>query len=221
MHTEITIKNWRIALSKSGRFSAEQLDELESHLREELDQVQGSKLNEEERLLVAQHRIGSPDTLKKAYNRFSISSYFPFITAIFMLFFYRLISSIMLWSGTFIYHALTVDAPVVNYTLTIILQLCALGVTFIVYGHIERVRLAQPESPHSQFLLIRYLTGSILIWAATMIWVQPAFLLPVQLIGQSALVKSITDMTLILILIAAFAVMAIKQKRSASRILPG
>jgi cbb3-type cytochrome oxidase subunit 3 len=221
MHTEIAINNWRTALSKSGRFSTEQLDELESHLREELDQIQSNELNEEEKLLVAQHRIGSADTLKKAYNRFSISNYFPFITAIFMVFFYRLVSSVMLWSGTYVYHALTVDAPFVNYTLTIILQLCALGVTLIVYRHIERARMAKPEGLRSQFLLISYLTGSILIWSAMMIWIQPALLLPVQLVSQGAMIKSITDMALILVLIVALAIVAVRRKRSVSRVLPG
>lgn len=64
-----SIQTWRSSLEKTGHFSKEQLDELESHLRDEIDQLTTEVLTNEEKVLVAGNRLGSSSTLAKAYSK--------------------------------------------------------------------------------------------------------------------------------------------------------
>jgi hypothetical protein len=57
------IKKWRCALAQSEAFSKSDVDELESHLREEIERLIALKLSGEEAFWVAAHRVGDTGTL--------------------------------------------------------------------------------------------------------------------------------------------------------------
>jgi hypothetical protein len=61
--TEREIGDWRGRLAASGNLGEERLEELESHLRDSMDELRGRGLDEEEAFLVAVHRIGNLDEL--------------------------------------------------------------------------------------------------------------------------------------------------------------
>src|SRR4051794_28704824 len=52
------IQQWREALAQSPAFNSENLNELESHLRDSVARLRASGLSEEEALLIATKRIG-------------------------------------------------------------------------------------------------------------------------------------------------------------------
>lgn len=62
------IADWKETLMSSGNFNGDQIEELESHLAEEIDNIGSENLTAEEVLMIAQRRIGSVHTLEKAYN---------------------------------------------------------------------------------------------------------------------------------------------------------
>ena len=51
--TTHAIQQWRTQLFESGNFSTDQLDELESHLHDELDSVSGLEVSDQERFILA------------------------------------------------------------------------------------------------------------------------------------------------------------------------
>ena len=53
------IIKWRSNLAQSETLAVSDLDELENHLREEIEQLTTLKLSDEEAFLVASHRLGS------------------------------------------------------------------------------------------------------------------------------------------------------------------
>jgi hypothetical protein len=57
------INKWRRALSETQMCNRSDLDELESHLKDEMDQLRSQGLSEEEAFLVGTHRLGQPDAL--------------------------------------------------------------------------------------------------------------------------------------------------------------
>ena len=63
------IQKWRSNLEQSEHLNADRIDELESHLRDEIDALKTDLLNSEEKVLVACHRLGSVNTLEKAYRQ--------------------------------------------------------------------------------------------------------------------------------------------------------
>lgn len=63
------ISMWRSNLAQSQALGGSDIDELESHLREETENLTALKLSEEEAFLVATHRLGSTDSLAEEYEK--------------------------------------------------------------------------------------------------------------------------------------------------------
>lgn len=63
------IEDWKNRLQKSGNFNPDDLMELESHLLDEMDNLQNKGLSDKEIFLIAQDRIGSCETICQAYKR--------------------------------------------------------------------------------------------------------------------------------------------------------
>ncbi|MCX5638307.1 MAG: hypothetical protein NTX52_11540 [Planctomycetota bacterium] len=57
------VKKWRRTLAQSEAFGKSDIDELESHLREEVERLMALKLSGEEAFWVAEHRVGDTGTL--------------------------------------------------------------------------------------------------------------------------------------------------------------
>lgn len=67
------IKKWRSNLAQSESLGKSDIDELESHLREEIDHLTASKLSEQEAFLVATHRLGDIDNLSEEFAKVNTS----------------------------------------------------------------------------------------------------------------------------------------------------
>jgi len=63
------INKWRNGLAQSQTLDKADIDELESHLREEIGQLTALQLSDEEAFLIAAHRLGSTESLAVEYEK--------------------------------------------------------------------------------------------------------------------------------------------------------
>ena len=70
------ISMWRRNLAQSETLAGSDIEELESHLREEIEQLIGLKLSDEEAFLIAAHRLGTTDSLATEYEKINRSMKF-------------------------------------------------------------------------------------------------------------------------------------------------
>lgn len=63
------INKWRISLEQKEAYRGTDIDELESHLREEIEHLSEMKLSQEESFLVARHRIGDPGAVADEFAK--------------------------------------------------------------------------------------------------------------------------------------------------------
>jgi len=63
------ISSWRMGLSERQTCAKSDIDELETHLREEIDSLTASKLSQQEAFLVATHRLGDIDSLAAEFAK--------------------------------------------------------------------------------------------------------------------------------------------------------
>ena len=63
------INRWRSNLAQSETLGNSDIDELESHLREEIENLTTLKLSEEDAFLIATHRLGSTESLAEEYEK--------------------------------------------------------------------------------------------------------------------------------------------------------
>jgi hypothetical protein len=76
MHNlEQLIKDWRQQMLAAGINSSRTLDELESHLREEVEDRMRAGLHEREAFIIAARRIGQPESLKDEFDKTGV----PFV----------------------------------------------------------------------------------------------------------------------------------------------
>lgn len=68
------IERWRANLAQTGTFTEVDIEELESHLREEIAPLQQKGLSEPEAFLVARYRLGDASTLEEEYAKVSADS---------------------------------------------------------------------------------------------------------------------------------------------------
>ena len=66
------ISEWRDIYISSGHISDVDLDELEDHLREEIQELSSKGLSEEEAFFVAVRRIGNSSSLSKEFRKINI-----------------------------------------------------------------------------------------------------------------------------------------------------
>lgn len=63
------ISNWRIQILQKGILEESDINELEVHIREQIEQLKDSELSEDEAFLVAIHRLGDPELLSSEYKK--------------------------------------------------------------------------------------------------------------------------------------------------------
>lgn len=67
------IVSWRQTLSGSPAVHAEDLDELESHLRDAVEELEGTGLSDEEAFLVSAHRLGPTKPIEAEFGKVNLS----------------------------------------------------------------------------------------------------------------------------------------------------
>jgi len=68
------IKRWRNALAQSPALQGEDLDELESHLRDAVGDLHARGLSEEESVLIAARRLGWAETLAREFGKVNVAA---------------------------------------------------------------------------------------------------------------------------------------------------
>lgn len=67
------IINWRNNLTQPKTLGSSDIDELESHLREEIENLNALNLSDEEAFMVAANRLGQPDSLSEEFAKVNTS----------------------------------------------------------------------------------------------------------------------------------------------------
>ncbi|MGE5295581.1 MAG: permease prefix domain 1-containing protein [Solirubrobacterales bacterium] len=68
---EKQIKQWRAGLADSEAIGPPDLEEMESHLREEITHLQAADLSATEAFLIVRHRLGDPTALEEEFVKVS------------------------------------------------------------------------------------------------------------------------------------------------------
>ena len=113
-----SIKDWRNDLNKNDVLSLDDLEELESHLMDEITVLKEKDLSEEEAFLVAKRRIGQNDIIEEEYKKVNHNKIWT--NKLFYLFFgyicYHLILSLTNMISAFIIILFSISTPKYAYS---------------------------------------------------------------------------------------------------------
>ena len=65
----LAVQRWREELARSSAFRTENLNELESHLRDSFDRLRTRELSDEEVFLIATRRLGNAQKLEREFGK--------------------------------------------------------------------------------------------------------------------------------------------------------
>ncbi len=63
------LKEWRVNFENSEQFSPNDLEEMENHLIDGIDELKNQNLSEEEAFLITVHRLGKPEILEREFKK--------------------------------------------------------------------------------------------------------------------------------------------------------
>lgn len=133
---ELAVQQWRNSMKSRGSFNPEELAELEAHLRDEIDNLEGLGLNKEEAVLIAQHRLGSVKTLESAYSNTPGTKFKKVslaLQALIFLFLFKELTVLFSWFGSDVILANNLNNSVLNFGISIGFQLLAITILAIVF----------------------------------------------------------------------------------------
>ena len=157
---ETAIADWRKSLLITGTLSEDAANELECHLRENVERLKGGELSESEAFVIATMRLGSPDQLGAEYQKVYGGN---------------LASKRLVWMAGGYVGGIVVTG-LINGAAAIIAAMTMLaGFPAIVAGVVAIVVMAIGWS-----ILFKYLTGADSSWLA---WRHPMMLAGVLVIG--------------------------------------
>ena len=151
------IENWRNSLYASGSFESDELDELESHLLDEVEQLNTDMLSAEEKLLVAQHRLGSSNQLRKAYQKKDWASFAQLswgLQVLISFFLLREVAVQLSYASSLIINGLQSQTKLLNYAISIGIQTCGLLLLFLCFRFIIRLNYKRSSATGPNLLLM-------------------------------------------------------------------
>lgn len=72
---ESNIRSWSNHLRASGKLKENDITELESHLRDEIDDLTGSGLTQEEAFIISVKRLGNVNAISREYSKINMTSF--------------------------------------------------------------------------------------------------------------------------------------------------
>lgn len=220
------IGRWRANLVRRETFCGSDIDELESHLREEIEQMAGSKLSQEEAFWVATHRLGNTGDLAGEFakiNSGTVWSYRVFwmaagLLAYFMLsYFAGATSQACVWIaafgglGGYSLGLVSIAAKVliVGGTLFLLYRATRQGVCGGRYGRLTRRRKWRIILFSGLVVLVLMLNAAqILIRAKT------AQIMSAQDFGQMAILSAYASLIMSVILPIVLVVLVVRRRPS-------
>ena len=139
---ETALDQWRQSLDSSGDFNKDQQEELTSHLRDELDNLAGNSLSDEEKWLVAQQRIGSVGTLQAAFTQqkgLGMQKLIWGLQAIILLWLFNNLVTLFNWIGADIILANKLHDALTKYSISFGLQAIGLIPLLLVIKYLVKL----------------------------------------------------------------------------------
>ncbi len=162
-----SLVQWKISMAAAGNLGPENLKELESHIIDEIDHIDKTDLSQEEKFLVAKHRIGSAKTVGKAFSlhkgiSFQQLSWIGQAIAYFLTF--RILSMLFATVG---YRLILQYIPLNTFTfitVSFLLHMGALVIVFFTYKTVNRSQQRTQNSIRPNIIAFSVLLASALIY---------------------------------------------------------
>lgn len=143
---EQNIEEWKSALSGNPNMTADNINELESHLLDEITGLQKSGLNEEESFLIAQKRMGSIDNLINEFNKVNRKVYFrnkilPYLNGILLFFTFITITELFMTTSILITQKIGINDSYLNLVSIAILIFLTIVLFVFIYFRYKNDRL--------------------------------------------------------------------------------
>ena len=161
------IENWKSALSENPNFTTDNINELESHLLDEIAGLHKLGLNEEESFLIAQKRIGNIENLicefsKVNKNVFLRNKALPYLRGILLFFAFITITELFVTASILIFQKIGINDSNLNSVSIALLISLTFGLFVIIYFQYKKNRINMGSLKNIPLLVLIIIISKIL-----------------------------------------------------------
>ena len=140
------IEIWKSELSQNSNMTLDNITELESHLLDEIDELEQLGLNTEESLLIAKNRIGNTKELTAEFGKVNKNIYFrnkviPYLKGILLFMAFITITNLLANLSLIIATNIGIDSENLNYVSIGILIFSSLILSILAYNKYQNTNL--------------------------------------------------------------------------------
>jgi len=167
------IEIWKSELSQNSNMTLDNINELESHLLDEIDELQRLGLNTEESLLIAKNRIGNTKELTTEYGKVNKNIYFrnkiiPYLKGILLFMAFITITNLLANLSVIIAKNVGIDSENLNYVSIGILIFSSLALSIFAYNKYKNMSLNSRKLTNIPFLVSVIVISKLLIFFSTL-----------------------------------------------------
>ncbi|WP_299102554.1 hypothetical protein [uncultured Winogradskyella sp.] len=160
------IEVWKSELSKKSNMTSDNIDELESHLLDLINDLENKGLNIEESFLIARKRIGRTDEICAEFdkiNNFSfINTTIPYLKGALIYIAFIVLSKLFLVSTLLLSQFLNIDNGTFNILSVILLVIFSISFFSIIYFNLKK-RESFLSKLSNAYVLVALITVSYII----------------------------------------------------------
>jgi len=167
------IEIWKSELSQNSNMTLDNINELESHLLDEIDELQRLGLNTEESLLIAKNRIGNTKELTTEYGKVNKNIYFrnkiiPYLKGILLFMAFITITNLLANLSVIIAKNVGIDSENLNYVSIGILIFSSLALSIFAYNKYKNMSLNSRKLTNIPFLVSVIVISKLLTFFSTL-----------------------------------------------------
>ena len=167
------IEIWKSELSQNSNMTLDNINELESHLLDEIDELQRLGLNTEESLLIAKNRIGNTKELTTEYGKVNKNIYFrnkiiPYLKGILLFMAFITITNLLANLSVIIAKNVGIDSENLNYVSIGILIFSSLALSIFAYNKYKNMSLNSRKLTNIPFLVSVIVISKLLTLFSTL-----------------------------------------------------
>ncbi len=169
------IEIWKSELSQNSNMTLDNINELESHLLDEIDELQRLGLNTEESLLIAKNRIGNTKELTTEYGKVNKNIYFrnkiiPYLKGILLFMAFITITNLLANLSVIIAKNVGIDSENLNYVSIGILIFSSLALSIFAYNKYKNMSLNSRKLTNIPFLVSVIVISKLLTFFSTLFY---------------------------------------------------
>ncbi len=161
------LKQWKLSVSADTEINADSIEELESHMFETVDNLISTGLSKEEAFIIAEQRVGSVKTLKRAYSAeitFGFQRFSAIAQGVAYLVIFKVLSNLSILSTGSLFNWINSESQLLYLGISLALHSIALYLIYLLYKKVNQFKIVTQNEYRGNLTIALSLVSTIVLY---------------------------------------------------------